>query len=64
MNKIQADGIPAVFREPQFAEDVLRETAQTTGVAVGVIRSLVDDTESTYLTMMRQNARSMVENLK
>ena len=64
MNKIQADGIPAVFREPQFAEDVLRETAQTTGVAVGVIRSLVDDTESTYLTMMRSNARSMVENLK
>ena len=64
MDKIQADGIPAVFREPQFAEDVLRETAQTTGVAVGVIRSLVDDTESTYLTMMRSNARSMVENLK
>ena len=64
MNKIQADGIPAVFREPQFAEDVLRETAQTTGISVGVIRSLVDDTESTYLTMMRSNARSMVENLK
>ena len=64
LNDIQEDGIPAVFSEPQFAEDVLQETAKTAGVAVGVIRSLVDDTEPTYLGMMRSNVRSLVENLK
>ena len=64
LNDIQEDGIPAVFSEPQFAEDVLQETAKTAGVAVGVIRSLVDDTEPTYLDMMRSNVRSLVENLK
>ena len=64
LNDIQEDGIPAVFSEPQFAEDVLQETAKAAGVAVGVIRSLVDDTEPTYLGMMRSNVRSLVENLK
>ena len=64
LNDIQEDGIPAVFSEPQFAEDVLQETAKTAGVAVGVIRSLVDDTEPTYLGMMRSNVRSLVDNLK
>ena len=64
LDDIQEDGIPAVFSEPQFAEDVLQETAKTAGVAVGVVRSLVDDTEPTYLEMMRSNVRSLVENLK
>tara|TARA_B100000029_G_scaffold90308_1_gene80118 strand:- start:221 stop:1300 length:1080 start_codon:yes stop_codon:yes gene_type:complete len=64
LDDIQEDGIPAVFSEPQFAEDVLQETAKTAGVAVGVVRSLVDDTEPTYLDMMRSNVRSLVENLK
>ena len=64
LNNLQEDGIPAVFSEPQFAEDVLQETAKTAGVSVGIIRSLVDDTEPTYLSMMRSNVRSLVENLK
>jgi len=64
LNGIQEDGIPAVFSEPQFAEDVLLETAKTGGIAVGTLRSLVDDTEPTYLSMMRSNVKSLVENLK
>jgi len=64
LNEIQEDGIPAVFSEPQFAEDVLQETAKTGGIAVGTLRSLVDDTEPTYLSMMRSNVKSLVENLK
>ena len=64
INKIQSDGIPAIFAEPQFAEAELNDAAQTTGVKVGLIRALVDDTEPTYIDMMRSNVRSMVDLLK
>ena len=64
LKDIEEDSIPAVFAEPQFAEDVLQEAAQITGVKVGVIRSLVDDTESTYIDMMRSNARTLAKYLK
>lgn len=64
INKIQADGIPAIFAEPQFAQAELNDAAQTTGVKVGLIRALVDDTEPTYMDLMRSNVRSMVENLR
>jgi len=64
INKIQSDGIPAIFAEPQFAEAELNDAAQTTGVKVGLIRALVDDTEPTYIDMMRSNVRSMADLLK
>ncbi len=64
IDKIQSDGIPAIFAEPQFAEAELNDAAQTTGVKVGLIRALVDDTEPTYIDMMRSNVRSMVDLLK
>ena len=64
INKIQSDGIPAIFAEPQFAEAELNDAAQTTGVKVGLIRALVDDTEPTYIDMMRSNVRSIADLLK
>ena len=54
---------PAVFAEPQLNSDVLRQASQDAGVEVGIIRSLVDDQTLTYVDMMRDNARSLVENL-
>ena len=63
MGQIKLDGIPAVFTEPQFNSDVLRQASQDAGVEVGIIRALVDDQTLTYIDMMRANARSLVENL-
>ena len=63
MAQIKLDGIPAVFAEPQFNSDVLRQASRDAGVKVGTIRSLVDDQTPTYVEMMRANARSLVENL-
>lgn len=60
---INPEGTPAVFAEPQLNSDVLRQAAQDAGVEVGIIRSLVDDQTLTYVDMMRDNARSLVENL-
>ena len=61
---INPERTPAVFAEPQLNSDVLRQASQDAGVEVGIIRSLVDDQTLTYVDMMRDNARSLVENLE
>ena len=63
IDQINLEETPAVFAEPQLNSDVLRQASQDTGVEVGIIRSLVDDQTLTYVDMMRDNARSLVENL-
>ena len=63
IDQINLEETPAVFAEPQLNSDVLRQASQDAGVEVGIIRSLVDDQTLTYVDMMRDNARSLVENL-
>ena len=65
MERIQEEGIPAVFAEPQFNPDVLEQAAKDTGGRVGVIYSdALDARVPTYIDMMRFNVRSLVEHLR
>jgi ABC-type Zn uptake system ZnuABC Zn-binding protein ZnuA len=62
---MQAEGIPAVFAEPQFRQDVLEQAARDTGIRVGTIYSdTLDDKVPTYIEMMRFNAKSLAEHLR
>ena len=62
LERIKAQGIPAVFAEPQFGADVLEQAARDAGVRVGNIYSDALDSEVTsYIEMMRYNARSLKE---
>ena len=61
MERIMEEGIPAVFAEPQFNADVIQQAAGDTGVSVGPIYSnSLDDNVTTYIEMMRFNARSLL----
>jgi len=64
IREIQSEGIPAIFAEPQFNQDVLQQVARDTGIKVGVIHSLSDSTTPTYIGLMTANANSLAENLK
>ena len=65
LERVQQDGILAVFAEPQFGSDVLSQAAKDAGVSVGVIYSdALDANAPTYIDMMRFNARSLVEHLR
>lgn len=58
-------GIPAVFAEPQYRPGVLETAAEEAGIAIGTIYSDVLDTQVTsYVELMRFNAKSLVDNLK
>lgn len=64
MERVRAEGIPAVFAEPQFGTGVLEQAARDTGVRVGVIYSdTIDEKVPGYIEMMRSNAKSLAENL-
>jgi ABC-type Zn uptake system ZnuABC Zn-binding protein ZnuA len=65
MERVKTEGIPAVFAEPQFGGDVLKQVATDTGVRVGIIYSdTIDDEVTSYIDMMRFNAQSLAENLR
>jgi ABC-type Zn uptake system ZnuABC Zn-binding protein ZnuA len=65
MKVIKAEGIPAVFAEPQFRQDVLEQAARDTGVRAGTIYSdTLDDKVPTYIEMMRFNAESLAAHLR
>ena len=64
LEQIRAEGLPAMFTGPQFTPAVMEQAARDTGVALGTIRSLVDEDVPTYLDMMRSNANSLVEYLQ
>ena len=57
--------LPAVFVGPQFRTDVVRQTARDVGVVVGTIYSDLSDAGPTsYIEMMRSNAKSLAKHLK
>lgn len=57
-------GLPAIFTEPQFMEDVVQETAREAAINHAVIRSLPDADYPDYLGMMRANADTLAANLR
>ena len=65
MDQVRDQGLPAVFAEPQFRSQVMEQAAQDTGVQVGTIYSdAPDGNVTTYVEMMRFNAKSLVEHLR
>ncbi len=65
LERVGNDMLPAVFVEPQFRSDVIQRAAEDAGVAVGTIHSGVSDAGVTsYVEMMRSNARSLAEHLR
>jgi len=65
LEQIRSDMLPAVFVEPQFRSDVIERAAEDAGVIVGTIYSDVSDANVTsYVEMMRFNAKALAEHLK
>lgn len=61
---VEHRGLPAVFAEPQFSDDALKQVAQDTGIQIGIIRSLPDDEFPDYIGMMRSNADQLAQFLR
>ena len=61
---VQHNGLPAVFAEPQFSADALQQVARDTGIQVGIIRSLPDNSFPDYIGMMRANAQQLAQMLQ
>jgi ABC-type Zn uptake system ZnuABC Zn-binding protein ZnuA len=65
LDRIGNDFLPAVFVGPQFRTDVVEQAARDVGVAVGTIYSDPSDAGPTsYIEMMRSNARSLAKHLQ
>lgn len=64
INTVEREGVPAVFREPQFSSQVLDLVAEETGVRVLTLYSVpIDGEAGSYVEMMRANARALVAGL-
>lgn len=64
INTVEREGVPAVFREPQFSSQVLDLVAEETGVRVLTLYSVpIGGEASSYAEMMRANARALVDGL-
>lgn len=57
-------GLQGVFAEPQFSADALEQVARDAGISVGILRSLPDKTDLSYVDMMRANADALAELLR
>ncbi len=65
LDRVRAQGIPAVFAEPQFDSGLLEKAAEEAGVAVGPIYSDVQDGDvANYIDMMLFNAKSLARLLR
>jgi ABC-type Zn uptake system ZnuABC Zn-binding protein ZnuA len=65
VERVRSDGIPAAFAEPQVGRAVMEQVARDAGVRVGTIYSdSLDDKVTTYVEMMRYNAKSLAEHLR
>jgi ABC-type Zn uptake system ZnuABC Zn-binding protein ZnuA len=65
IERVRRDGIPAVFVEPQIGRAAMEEVAREAGVRVGTLYSdALDDKVTTYVEMMRFNAKSLAEHLR
>jgi len=63
VEEVQALGVAAVYKEPQFSAQSLELIAQESGARVLVLRSTLSDDVPTYAEMMRANAASLVDGL-
>ena len=57
-------GLPAIFTEPQFMEDVVQETAREAAIKYAIIHSLPSPDYPDYIGMMRANADALATNLR
>ncbi len=64
LDLVREQGLPAIFAEPQFADDALEQVARDAGIQVGVIRSLPDTAGLGYIEMMRGNADALASSLR
>ncbi len=65
LDRLNEQGIPAIFVGPQFSSDVVRRAAEDSGIAVGTLYSGISENVATsYIEMMRLNARSLAEHLR
>ena len=65
LDQIKAQGIPAVFAEPQFNSGLLLKAAEEAGVEVGPIYSDVQEGDAaSYIDMMLFNAKSLARLLR
>ena len=65
LDRVENEGLPAVFVEPQFRSDVVQRAADDAGVTVWPIHSDIAETGVTsYTEMMRSNARTLAEHLR
>lgn len=65
LERINQQGIPAIFVSPQLSSDVVRRTAEDSGIAVGTLYSgIAEEGATSYIEMMRLNAGSLVRNLR
>ncbi len=60
---IDRAGIRAIYREPQFGSTLIDVIAAETGARVLTLRSVPDDEVTTYVELVRTNARALAEGL-
>jgi ABC-type Zn uptake system ZnuABC Zn-binding protein ZnuA len=68
---VRTQGVPAIYREPQFSSAILDAVARETGVRVLVLYSDAFDSSAaagarsvdSYEAMMRANARALLDGL-
>jgi ABC-type Zn uptake system ZnuABC Zn-binding protein ZnuA len=60
---VRSEGIPTLYREPQYSAQSLDLIARESGARVGILHSIPSDAAPTYAEMMRANARALVEGL-
>ena len=60
IHEVEEEGLPAIFGEPQFAQEALAAAAEEAGIEVGEVRSATfDDVATDYISMMRANAEEL-----
>ena len=60
IHEVEDGGLPAIFGEPQFAQEALQSAASEAGIEIGAIRSATfDEVAPDYIAMMRANAEEI-----
>ena len=60
---VRERGVPAVYREPQFAGDVIAAIADATGARMLTLYSVFADGAGDYAALMRANAQALLDGL-
>ena len=65
LDRVKAEGLPAVFVGPQFNSDVIQRAAEDAGITVWPIHADIGGAGATsYTQMMLSNARTLAEQLQ